>query len=188
MVLVLIGRMPALQFSPAPPAFHAVFWHASWCISMGMVRRVAAFTLVEIMIVVSIIALLAVMALPSFLRARQHAQNAKFENGLRVATDAFQMYAMEHNAYPADANRGVLPTGMALYFGPTFDWTKPTPIGGSWDWDYEVFGFTAGVSVVESTADVEQVTDIDAKIDDGDLSTGAFKSTAADRYTLIIEQ
>jgi prepilin-type N-terminal cleavage/methylation domain-containing protein len=159
--------------------FHDAFW--------DMVRRAAAFTLVEIMIVVAIIALLAVLALPSFLRARQHAQNAKFLNGLRVATDAFQMYAVEHNDYPADETRGVLPTDMALYFGPTFDWTKPTPIGGSWDWDRGVFGFTAGVSVVQATADVEQVKEIDAKIDDGDLSTGAFQNTAGDRYTSIIE-
>jgi prepilin-type N-terminal cleavage/methylation domain-containing protein len=151
-------------------------------------RRAAGFTLVEIMIVVSIIALLAVMSLPSFLRARQHAQNAKFMNGLRVATDAFQMYAMEHNAYPADVNRAVVPSGMAMYFGPTFDWTKPTPIGGNWDWDSGVFGFVAGVSVVGSPADTAQMTEVDAKIDDGDLSTGAFQNTAGDRYTSIIEQ
>jgi prepilin-type N-terminal cleavage/methylation domain-containing protein len=154
---------------------------------MKIMRRTAAFTLVEIMIVVAIIALLALLALPSFLRARQQAQNAKFLNGLRVASDAFNMYATEHSAYPADVTRAVVPTGMDLYFGPTLDWTKPTPIGGSWDWDYGVFGFTAGISVVGTTADVAQMTDIDAKIDDGDLSNGSFKSTAGDRYTAILE-
>jgi type IV pilus assembly protein PilA len=50
-------------------------------------RRVAGFTLVEIMIVVGVIALLVVIALPSFLRAREKAQNAKLMNGLRVAAD-----------------------------------------------------------------------------------------------------
>ena len=150
-------------------------------------RRVAAFTLVEIMIVVAIIALLAAMALPSFMRARQKAQNAKLINGLRVATDAFQMYAIEHSAYPPDVNRGVVPAGMALYFGPTFDFTKRTPIGGNWDWDYNTFGFTAGVSVVGSGADTTRMSEIDAKIDDGDLSTGGFQETAEDRYTSIIE-
>ncbi len=151
-------------------------------------RRTSAFTLVEIMIVVAIIALLAAMALPSFLRARERAKDAKFMNALRIATDAFQMYAMENNTYPADANRAVVPAGMALYFGPTLDWTKPTPIGGDWDWDYHVFGFTAGVSVIASPVDATQLTEVDAKIDDGDLSSGAFKSTAGDRYTSIIEQ
>jgi prepilin-type N-terminal cleavage/methylation domain-containing protein len=154
---------------------------------MGIMRRDAGFTLIEIMIVVSIIALLAVIAMPSFLRARENAQNAKFVNGLRIATDAFQMYATENNAYPPDVNRAVVPPGMALYFGSMLDWTKPTPIGGNWDWDYQVFGFTAGVSVVGSSADVTQMTAIDAKIDDGNLSTGGFQKTAEGRYTSIIE-
>ena len=150
-------------------------------------RRIAAFTLVEIMIVVSLVALLAVIALPSFLRARRQAQNAKFVNGVRIASGAFEMYAAEHNAYPPDVNRAIVPSGMAPYFGPTFDWTKPTPIGGNWDWDNNVFGFTAGVSVVGSSADVSQMTEIDSKIDDGDLSTGAFRDTTGGRYTYVIE-
>ena len=150
-------------------------------------RRPGGFTLVEIMIVVSIIALLVVMALPSFLRARQKAQNAKLINGLRVASDAFQMYAVEHSAYPADVNRGVVPAGMAQYFGPTFNFTAPTPIGGNWDWDYQQFGFTAGVSVVGSGVGDARMSEIDAKIDDGDLSSGGFQNTSGDRYTSIIE-
>ncbi len=111
-------------------------------------RRNSAFTLVEIMIVVGIIAILALLALPSFLRARQQAQNAKFVNALRLATDAFELYAMENKTYPADAFRAVVPSGMDNYFGPTFDWTATTPIGGNWDWDFNQFGFTSGISVV----------------------------------------
>jgi prepilin-type N-terminal cleavage/methylation domain-containing protein len=150
-------------------------------------RRRAGFTLVEIMIVVSIISLLAVMVVPSFLRARQRAQNAKLVNGLRIATDAFEMYATEHGSYPPDVNRGTVPSGMDLYFGSHLDFTRPTPIGGNWDWDYKQFGFTAGVSVVGSGADTTRMSEIDATIDDGDLNTGVFQNTAGDRYTMIIE-
>ncbi len=46
------------------------------------VRRNNAFTLVEIMIVVAIIALLASLALPSLLRARQRSQQARFINAV----------------------------------------------------------------------------------------------------------
>ena len=155
---------------------------------MEIMRRAHAFTLVEIMIVVSIIALLAAIALPSFLRARQRAQNAKFVNALRVASGAFTMYAIEHSGYPADVTRATVPPGMELYFGPTLDWTKPTPIGGNWDWDYNVFGFTAGVSVVGTSADTMQMTAIDSTIDDGDLSGGGFKDMGGTRYTSILEQ
>src|ERR1700720_3793969 len=100
-----------------------------------MHSRRDAFTLVELMIVSGIISLLAVLALPAFLRARQRTQNTKFINALRVGAAAFDTYAMEHNGYPADVNRGIVPPGMSSYFGPTLDWTKPTPIGGQWDWD-----------------------------------------------------
>ena len=143
--------------------------------------------MVEIMIVVSIIALLVIIAVPSFLHAREQSQAAKFVNALRVASGAFETYAAEHNAYPPDVNRGVVPPGMETYFGPTLDWTKPTPLGGNWDWDYNVFGFTAGVSAVGTNASTQQMQDIDAKIDDGDLSTGRFQNTANGRYTLILE-
>jgi prepilin-type N-terminal cleavage/methylation domain-containing protein len=150
-------------------------------------RRTGGFTLVEIMIVVSIIALLAVMALPSFLRAREQAQNTKFINALRVATGAFELYNVDHAAYPPDVNRGIVPSGMSLYFGPTLDWTQPTPIGGNWDWDNNQFGFKAGVSVVGSAAPATQFLEIDKRFDDGDLSKGRFQDTASQRYTDIIE-
>jgi prepilin-type N-terminal cleavage/methylation domain-containing protein len=151
-------------------------------------RKNSAFTLVEIMIVVSIIALLVLIALPSFLRARQESQNAKFINELRVLTSAFQLYAADHNgSYPAEVKRGIISPEMETYFGPTVDWTAPTPIGGTWDWDYNKFGFTAGVSVDKPSASTEQLIEIDQKIDDGDLSSGHFQHTTGNRYTDILE-
>ena len=102
------------------------------------------------MIVVAIIALLAAVAVPAFLRARQRSQNAKFINALRVASDAVDLYAIEnHGKYPPDVNRGVVPPPLASYLDPTFDWTGATPIGGRWDWDFNVMSVTAAVSVVD---------------------------------------
>ena len=152
-----------------------------------MRRTSAGFTLVELMVVLGIVSLLAVLALPGFLRARERTQSTKFINALRVASNAFDTYAIEHNSYPADANRGIVPPGMSPYFGPTFDWTKPTPIGGQWDWDKDVFGFKAGVSVVSPGASLQQLKGIDAVIDDGDLSTGHFQDKTNGRYSCILE-
>src|SRR3712207_6954492 len=43
----------------------------------------------------------------------QRAQNTKFINALRIASDAITMYAIENGGrYPADVNRGVVPAGM----------------------------------------------------------------------------
>jgi prepilin-type N-terminal cleavage/methylation domain-containing protein len=55
----------------------------------------AGFTLVEIMIVVAIIALLAAIAVPGFLRARKRSQAAKILNDLRMIDAAVDQYAIE---------------------------------------------------------------------------------------------
>ena len=55
------------------------------------------FTLVEIMIVVAIIALLAAIAVPGFLRARKRSQATKILNDLRLIDSAVDQYAIETN-------------------------------------------------------------------------------------------
>ena len=57
----------------------------------------AGFTLVEIMIVVAIIALLAAIAVPGFLRARKRSQASKILNDLRLISGAVDQYAIENS-------------------------------------------------------------------------------------------
>jgi prepilin-type N-terminal cleavage/methylation domain-containing protein len=59
--------------------------------------RHSAFTLVEIMIVVAIIALLAAIAVPGFLRARKRSQASRIINDLRLIDSAVDQYAIETN-------------------------------------------------------------------------------------------
>ena len=58
------------------------------------IRR-AGFTLVEIMIVVAIIALLAAIAVPGFLRSRKRSQASKVLNDLRMIDGAIDQYAID---------------------------------------------------------------------------------------------
>src|SRR3981189_431387 len=60
-------------------------------------RKHAGFTLVEIMIVVAIIALLAAIAVPGFLRARKRSQASRILNDLRMIDAAVDQYAIETN-------------------------------------------------------------------------------------------
>jgi prepilin-type N-terminal cleavage/methylation domain-containing protein len=60
-------------------------------------RPAKAFTLVEIMIVVAIIAVLAAIAVPGFLRARKRSQASRILNDLRLIDNACDMYAIETN-------------------------------------------------------------------------------------------
>ena len=78
------------------------------------------YTLVEIMIVVAIIALLASIAVPNFLRARKRSQAARILEDLRMLDSASDEYAIENNKTsgmnPLFADlRNYLKTGSVLY-------------------------------------------------------------------------
>src|SRR5436190_12800851 len=74
-------------------------------------RGPAGFTLVEIMIVVAIIALLAAIAVPGFLRARKRSQASRIINDLRLIDSAIDQYAIETSKKSGD------PVGVT-------DWTN----------------------------------------------------------------
>ena len=74
-------------------------------------KRRGGFTLVEIMIVVAIIALLAAIAVPGFLRARKRSQASRIINDLRLIDAAVDQYAIENNKA----------TGFVV---TTAEWTK----------------------------------------------------------------
>ena len=73
--------------------------------------RKAGFTLVEIMIVVAIIGLLAAIAIPNFVRARNTAQSNACINNLRQVDGAKQQWALENGksdtSTPTSAEVGV---------------------------------------------------------------------------------
>ena len=60
------------------------------------------FTLVEIMIVVAIIALLAAIAIPSFLKSRQESRKSVCINNLRLIMHAKEQYGTSHNGLATD--------------------------------------------------------------------------------------
>jgi prepilin-type N-terminal cleavage/methylation domain-containing protein len=150
-----------------------------------MNRHTHLFTLVEIMIVVAIIGLLATLVMPSMINARERAQATRFINDMRVATGAFEMYAIEEGGWPADRGPGAIPAGMADYL-TKFAWNEDTSIGGKWDWDYLQFGCVAGVSVYLPNRSAAEMAEIDGMFDDGNLSSGFFRQRSQG-YINILE-
>lgn len=83
-------------------------------------KKRGGFTLVEIMIVVAIIALLAAIAVPGFLRARKRSQASRVINDLRLIDAAVDQYAIKNNkstgnTVPIAAWTAYLKKGTAIY-------------------------------------------------------------------------
>ena len=104
------------------------------------------FTLVEIMIVVAIIALLASIAVPGFLRARKRSQAARILNDLRLLDGAIDLYAIENN--------------KATGANPTFNDLKVyLKKGGSlYNTGADIFGHAYGPFTVDSLPAVPAAT------------------------------
>lgn len=63
------------------------------------------FTLIEMMIVVAIIAILAVILIPNFARARAQAQSAACIANLKTIATALELYYTDNQTYPAAAKQ-----------------------------------------------------------------------------------
>lgn len=142
------------------------------------------------MVVVVIIGLLAALAIPAFQRNQRATQNARVINDYRVFVQAFEIFNTQNGAWPPNVGSGVVPPGMSGNFKEDTWKAAKTTIGGRWNWDLNKSDFSAGVTIAGYTITDEQATEIDKKIDDGDLSTGALRKTAGgpNRLTYILAE
>jgi len=86
----------------------------------------AAFTLIELLIVVAIIGILAAIAVPNFLNAQIRARIARVEADIRNTAVALDSYRLDRNFYPIDAtNRN--PIGLYMLTTPV-SYTASLPI------------------------------------------------------------
>ncbi len=146
------------------------------------------FTLIEVMIAVSLIVLLMAVIVPAVNSAKKSRENAQAASKLRRAVAAFEAYRSETGSYPADKNPGQIPPEMTDYFASLKInwWSSGTELGGGWDWD-NGYNFKYSVSISAPTRSVEQMQDFDKMIDDGNLSSGKFRKVGT-QYHYIIEQ
>ncbi len=109
-------------------------------------KRHRGFTLVEIMIVVAIIAFLAVIAVPGFIRARKRAQASRVINDLRLISAAIDQYSLEFSK-------------MAGSTVNTLDWSAYMKKGSTlYNTGQDVFGQSYGVQTVDLEPKVPAVT------------------------------
>src|SRR6266852_2933632 len=93
--------------------------------------RAAGFTLVEIMIVVAIIALLAAIAIPNFVKARASSQKAACIANLKQVNGAKATWALEQKKTNTDS-----PADTDLFGNTAYIRVKPgCPGAGTYDVD-----------------------------------------------------
>ena len=124
-----------------------------------------AFTLVEIMIVVAIIALLAAIAVPALMRARKRSQAGTVRIDLRLIDDAMEQYGAENGLkqganVPVTAWRSYMKPNTRLYsnnvsifgdtYGPQVYGILPTVPSTVWDMTTDVCDSTFWAPYVRS--------------------------------------
>ena len=100
--------------------------------------RSAAFTLVELLVVIGIIAVMIGILLPTLNRAREAARSSKCLNNMRQITTAAMMFATEHNGWMVGRAGGNIPynpqSGKCPFTG-TLDIASP----GNWiAWERQI--------------------------------------------------
>ena len=153
----------------------------------------AAFTLVEIAVVATIIGILAAIAVPAFRRVKDRAIISTLENDLRIFSQEFIQYELNFGTYPqTQITPGLYPNGMEDRISKA--WALPSVIGGTYRWVYEAGNGGGNLSAYieingNSTEtlriDSSRLSEIDDDLDDGNTGSGNFQlSGLSIRYYL----
>lgn len=83
-------------------------------------KKSTAFTLIELLIVVAIIAILAAIAVPNFLEAQVRAKVSRAKSDMRSTATALESYMVDNNKYPLAALSGVEGNQTAIEMEPNY--------------------------------------------------------------------
>ena len=155
-----------------------------------------AFSILELMIAVSIIGVAALLARPAIVRATAQARANALMNDLRVFAAAFSQYAHTQGGFPASyTTAGGFPVAMSGAIQET-QWKRRTPIGGHYAFlkDTRVGGVryrallrVSGSGAARIAFTAAQLLELDRKFDNGNAGTGQLftRGAALTTYSVI---
>lgn len=136
-------------------------------------RRVGGFSLLEIIVAVTIIGFLAAMAIPAFRIMRERSQAARIAGDLRAFRTVFTTYALEKASWPPSATAGQIPDGLENALPA--NWRELAPSGGTWQWESDGETGAAAIVLTGGSTTRSLYLKIDELFDDGDISAGALQ-------------
>ena len=149
------------------------------------------FPRVEIVAVVAMIGVFTSLVVASVQGVANDASRTTIIMSVRAYVDAAQRFRLATNEYLPETDSGVVPDGFDGFI-TSERWVERTPIGGMWDVEFNTYGVTSalGIDFTSSprTPSDAYMQEIDAAIDDGDLTTGVFQKLDADRFYFIIAE
>ena len=152
--------------------------------------------MVELMVVLTIISMLVTVIAPSYNRIQRKARASALVNDFRVYSAVFLSHAHEVGSWPAETPAGVVPSEVKSNEMKGDNWTRITPIGGKFDWEYnQVHNGVrnrAAITISDTVGapllvDLEMFKEMDRALDDGDLGTGNFVLGFGNSPVLILE-
>ena len=101
--------------------------------------RTRGFTIIELLISMSIVGLLSSIAIPKFSDLRRRAEAAQILGDFDTVRHAVLSFYVDSNYFPAEANAGKVPRNLARYLPTNFRMKKP-----QWELDYENWALKTG--------------------------------------------
>lgn len=126
------------------------------------------FSLIELMVVVTIIGILALLGVPGLTKATQRTAAIATANDVRVFTDAVKVYSVSTGQYPVTMTYTSIPAEIEGYI-PTA-WTD-----GDYSWFYINSSYYTYLYVYNLRFTAEQAIELDKIMDDGNIGTGEMR-------------
>lgn len=139
-------------------------------------RHQLAFTLIELIAVIVVLAILAAVAVPRYFDISERARINRMAGHFRVLASAVHRYQMNHGEPVRDVTWGPMFPGLEPFLQSTGSPTSP--FGGTWYSHNLTSQPGVAMVLVNSTATSAQAQAVDAIIDDGNLSAGNMRQSS----------